>query len=134
MAESWGLVLATPPGRRGTGATVSEALLLQLLPDSQQEFSATAVLIMVLRRSGREKICHKTMSVFHPDQLLAISNCQVFPCLALTLPVFVQLSRELVLAATSRRKIINNNVAFDFEMLRIAVFQEKPQPAHKNKT
>ena len=53
---------------------------------------------------------------------------------ALTLPVFVKLSRESVLVATSMQTIINNNVASDFEMLGIAMFWEKPQPMCKNKT
>lgn len=53
---------------------------------------------------------------------------------ALTLPVFVQLSRESVSVATSAQTLINNNAASDFEMLRIAMFGEKPQPTCKNKT
>lgn len=53
---------------------------------------------------------------------------------ALTLAVFVQLGRESVLGATSMQIVINNNVASDFEMLRIAMFWEKPQPTCKSTT
>lgn len=48
--------------------------------------------------------------------------------------VFLQLSKKLVLVATSMQIAINNNVASDLETLRIVMFLEKPQQICKNKT
>jgi len=81
--------------------TMLGALLLQLLSDSQQEFSLAVLLIMVLQRSGGEKIGYKPMSGLHPDQPLAVSKCQVFPCLLSHCPCLSSSaeSRSLLLQA-----------------------------------